>query len=80
MTTKRRAGGTDRILNCLPSRDQDDDWDVGSAAGGRRAHRPAPASRVDRPARAAGGRSATRAARARASAGRRPTPCCVGTS
>jgi C1A family cysteine protease len=27
----RRAGGVPRILNCLPSPDQDDDWDVGSA-------------------------------------------------
>ena len=31
MTTKRRAGGTSRILNCLPSPDQADDWDVASA-------------------------------------------------
>ena len=28
---KRKVAGTERILNCLPSRDQDDDWDVGSA-------------------------------------------------
>jgi hypothetical protein len=28
----RRAGGTERILNCLPSPDQADDWDVASAA------------------------------------------------
>lgn len=29
--TRRRAGGTPRILNCLPSPDQADDWNLASA-------------------------------------------------
>jgi C1A family cysteine protease len=46
VVTARRAGGTARILNCLPSPDQADDWDIASAqAAGMLATRaPLPAS------------------------------------
>jgi C1A family cysteine protease len=45
----RRVGGTARILNCLPSPDQADDWDVDSAqAAGMLAARPKLPASVDR--------------------------------